>query len=360
MNYLSALNSKKIKYLILEPMISGYMLGVNEVNCFISLNSLLKSFYGYNADIIAEDLSNISFNALSSEIINIAAHYRHYFWSRHHVPTTFYIYYSTEMSDYCLNINTSYKKKYYSKRNGTSSIKEYNTINTIIEKNYELINIISEYLPNIFFINTGTFESSATPQFLLDKNINKDMDGVLNLVLTADKIDFQLCTNHNTLVINVDSDLSKLITKDKLLETLFGSKKSPKKMEISPYFYVPMLSIIGYKSYDIDGIRGYGPIATYKRIGNLIDNGSIENIEYKSMDKVSKLISPKFPLDADKINNNFKILSYKNLSNNITKKEFINIKKQLVNKSDNMSLMSINDKYYRKNPLMLIELMEGE
>ena len=81
--YRSILNSKKIKYNILKELVQPYLNDVDEISCFLSLNSVLKTFYSLKPDQVAESLDVSPQNALSSEIINIIAHYRHFFWSRY-------------------------------------------------------------------------------------------------------------------------------------------------------------------------------------------------------------------------------------------------------------------------------------
>lgn len=355
--YQSILNSKKIKYSILKDIIQPKLIGVMEINIFISLNSILKTFYSLKPDEVAESLQITKPNSLSSEIINIIAHYRHFFWSRFGIPSNYYIYYSDEMCNYCCSINKNYKSDYYDKRKGLSDIKEFITINEVINRNLSLIEILTEYLPNVYFINTKTFEPSALPQLLIDKNKQKEY--IHNFILTNDSMDYQLCNNPYTSIISLNADRSRIIDQNNLMQVIMKKTKSENRnliTNVSSFFYVPVYSIAGFKKYNITGIKGHGPLRSLKKINKLIEDDLLSNICYNNMNEISDLLN----LDKKLLNNNFKILSLKNISINISNKEFINIKKQLNNKSDNMSLLEINNKYYKSNPLMLIELMEGE
>ena len=353
--YRSILNSKKIKYNILKELVQPYLNDVDEISCFLSLNSVLKTFYSLKPDQVAESLDVSPQNALSSEIINIIAHYRHFFWSRYGISSNYYIYYSDEMCNYCTSINIDYKKDYYEKRMGMSDVKEYITINGVIEQNLGLIEILTEYLPNIYFINTKSFEPSALPQLIIDKN--KPKKNCHNFILTNDQIDYQLCNNPFTTVISLNSDHSKVISTNNLISNFIKKSKtiSVSSNKLDSNFFVPILSISGYKKYNINGLKGYGTVKVVKELNKLLLEDKISNIKYSSMDELIPLFKY-----AKTLNDNFKILSLKNISNNISNLEFINIKKQFTNKSDNLSLMDINAKYYESNPLMLIELMEGE
>ena len=358
--YRSLINHKKIKYSILKELIAEYMVGVKEVNCFLSLDMILKTFYSIKPDEVSESLASANPNALSSEIINVVAHYRHYFWSRYHVPSNYFIYYSFDMADYCCEHCLTYKESYYNKRMGNTEIQEYKIINENIEFNLNLIKLITEYLPNIYFINTGSLEPAVLPQLLISKN--KPKETIHNFVFTTNKNEYQMVNNPYTTVISVNGDDSKVYTSHNLMYSLVkGTKDADARKEIirkvSSKFYIPTLAISGYKSYDIKGCKGYGTVKVLKLISKLLKENKISDIDYTTLDDILQY----FPnSDIQLINNNYYVLNLKNLVQNISNKEYINIKKQINNKSDNMSLMEINSKYYESNPLMLIELMEGE
>ena len=358
--YRSLINYKKIKYTILNELVMEKLKGIQEVNCFISLDSILKSFYTIKPDIVAESLSQAKPNALSSEIINVVAHYRHFFYSRYGISSNYFIYYSFDMADYCCERNLDYKSTYYNKRMGNSEVKEYRTINENIEHNIELIKIITEYLPNIYFIDTGSLEPACFPQIIMNKNKKKPY--IHNFIMTSNKNEFQMVNNKYTSVIYLNSDNSKLYDKNNLIATLVKDAKSSDFRKdviknIGSELYVPILAFCGYKSYDLKGQKGCGNISILKKLLPLVKENKISNIEYTTLDDILQFF-PKF--DAELINKNYEILNLKNLANNISNKEMLNLKKQISNKSDNMSLMEINSKYYEENPLMLIELMEGE
>ena len=357
--YQAILNSKKIKYdilnILLQPVLDKKY---DEIVCYINLNSILKNFYGMKPDEVADDLMNIAPNALSSEIINIAAHYRHFFYSRYGLSSTFFFYYSVEMCDYCCEINSSFKRSFYEKRMGMHKINEYQIINEKIDTNLNFMSIITEYLPNIYYINTHGFEPYALP-YLIIKKMKSSSSKIANIILTNELIDFQLVNYSNTYVVNLLSDRSKLITKTNLMTTLM--KKSTKRnltVDIpSRRFFIPCLALAGYKKWDLTGVKGMAQVGSIRLISKLLKNGDISDRVYLSMDDFLPFIKEEF---HDRVQNNFKVLSYKNIAKNITNKEFIIIKKQMVNRNDNMSLLEINNKYYESNPLMTIELMEGE
>ena len=270
------------------------------------------------------------------------------------MPTNFFIYYSDMHNSYSKNINPLYKENYYNKKDINSY--EYGNINKNIQKNMHLATILSEYLPNIYIINTKTLEPSVLPYFIINKNNN--IEKLTNLILTNNRLDFQLVNLPNTFILELKSDESKIIDNNNLMEKLLSKSKSKNNTILDSSFYTSVLSVCGIKEFNIDGINGCGPIKTINKIEKAISQNIITNDS----------ISSKFNITGEKIfngygkliKNNYNIINYENLYKNISPKEKYNILQSLKNKSDNMSLIEINKVYYENYPLMLIELMEGE
>ena len=136
------LNMYKIKYTELDKLIqfkSGACL-----NIFINLNSILNSFYQPKIAASAlRDLSGKRVLAFSSEIINIIAHYRHYFWKYYKVPTTFYVYYSGDnIPIKNKKFNIDYMKFQTIRRSENNP--EFGQMNQLFNRNIKLIKMIIE------------------------------------------------------------------------------------------------------------------------------------------------------------------------------------------------------------------------
>ena len=77
------LNSKKIKYVILEELVKKLPQDTDELNIFINADSIFKSFYNPSIKEQLNAIKNENKYLLSSEFITIIAHYRHFFYSRY-------------------------------------------------------------------------------------------------------------------------------------------------------------------------------------------------------------------------------------------------------------------------------------
>jgi hypothetical protein len=247
-----------------------------------------------------------------------------------------------------------YKQKYWEKRSPLNL--EFKSLNNIINENIELSNILSEYLPNIYFINTRSLEPGVLP-YLIIKNNQKEKS--INIIMTNNIIDFQLANLDRTSIITLKSDNSEFFKKKGLIKSLLNNSKKKNSSTLSSNFYIPVISMSGHEPYNLSGIKGIGKIKAINQLEKALENKIIVDTKFQTMIPILKALNYN-QSDIDLIENNFKSLSYDNLALQVTPKQFDNIKSQIENKSDNESLMEINNKYYKKYPIMLIELYEGE
>lgn len=351
------LNSKKIKYSVLEPLIlKNIPKDTQEINIFISVDSLIKQFYNPKINETINALDSEDKFLLSSEIINVIAHYRHFFYSRYNMPTNYFLYYSGAKSFYNLTKDENYKKDYYEKC--ISSKSEFYNLNKMIKKNLELANLLSEYLPNIYIIDTKSLEPSVLPYYII--NNNQGVNGLTNLILTTNQVDYQLANLDRTFIVNLKMDESEIINKDNLMKKLLKTSKIKDNTPLDSNFYLTTLAISGFKPFNVEGLKGYGYTKVVSKLEKAITNGKIvnDNLSANLLLTANQLFTEQKQINT--IKKNYKILSYENLFKNISPKELDNINNQINNKSDNMSLLEINRLYYERYPLMLIELMEGE
>jgi hypothetical protein len=347
------INSKKTKYSILQPLVEKNLpKDTKELTVFISLECILKQFYNPRVNETINSLEIPEKHLLSSELINIVAHYRHFFWSRYGVPSTYFVYYSSERATYNILESEGYRKNFYEKR--VDNTLEYGNLNKMVRKNLDLANLLSEYLPNIYFIDTKDFDPSALPHFILRNNQG---DGITNIVLSNNVIDYQMVNNDRTFAITLQGDNSSVIRRENLMELFLKDSKKKSSTVLSSHLYIPVYAISGHKTFNVDGIKGMGKLKTIALLEKALANGEISNGIHKTMEPISRLFDKG---DSKLINSNFNVLDYGNLCGHITPKQLDNIRMQIDNKSDNQSLMEINHQYYEKYPLMLIELMEGE
>ena len=175
--YGSFVKMNKLEQLVYNTYSNTSIAAATELNVFIDLYSVLKSIF---SESYRTDISD--YTAITSGVINMCSHYRSFF-KRLSVRTKFYLIFSFNTCD----INEKFVAGYNSEFKKKSQIKMFNSV---AMDNFELLDILCPYLPDIFFIKSPrNYESSVVIANLIE-TIN---DGNPNLIISRDLYPLQLC-----------------------------------------------------------------------------------------------------------------------------------------------------------------------
>lgn len=147
----------------------------NQLNIYIDLYGLYRTIYSRSFRTNITDY--VSF---TSCIVNMCAHYRAFF-KRMGVYTKIFLISSFNTPSSILSTIPDYNKTMVEKR-------QNQVIAEMMSFNFDLLKIISPYLPDIFFLETE-FESSVLMYELMTRESN-----VPNLIISTDLYPLQLCT----------------------------------------------------------------------------------------------------------------------------------------------------------------------
>lgn len=211
------LGTNYIRYERLVDMVNKAFVGssANTVNVYIDLYSMLKPLYnnqGYNIE---------DYIKLTSNIINICAHYREFFRTRYRVESKFFIVYSKNVP----YINNQFCYEYNAKNN--HAFNSNKLIDDMIANNIELLETLCPYLPDIHFIK-GDFESSVIMYDIICRN--ELIDNSPHIVLTKDIYAYQLVATRDNVIIfrpkkSKGMDISYFINKNNLLYSYLTERK---------------------------------------------------------------------------------------------------------------------------------------
>lgn len=172
------IGSSYIRYDRLSEIIKSAFVGsdAETINLFIDMYSILKPLYK-NQVYDIEDYTKVT-----SNIINICAHYRDFFKTRYGVYTNIYLINSN-------NTNPLNKKLYCGYNESNENNLNNHMIKDMINNNINLLNILCPYLPDIHFINsqyeTGVVIYDIISRLELENNHP-------NIILTKDIYNYQL------------------------------------------------------------------------------------------------------------------------------------------------------------------------
>lgn len=147
-------------------------------------------------DLYEPSLEVKTMSIITSTMVNLCAHLRSYYWTRHHVNTNIFLVYS--------DLSVPYNKTFYPQYNAGNDLKVNANprITEFIDYNMGLLDTLCPYLPDVYFVR-GVYEPSV---IILDLIFKEEASGNMapNLVFTRDDIAMQLpaCHPNTTVFLN--------------------------------------------------------------------------------------------------------------------------------------------------------------
>nr|DAK54540.1 MAG TPA: hypothetical protein [Caudoviricetes sp.] len=349
------INSFNVKYSILDKEVSEKLKEGNRANIYISMESILSYFF--TPSII--EYSNSGkidriYEWLAPLLINIGAHYRHYFYSRWNVSTNI-IFYDTDFNS---TNNITYCPEYNNTNLNTIHKQENANIMQFINHNLKSFKEISNYIKDFSYIKLNKTEGGLIPYHIISENSNSDL---IHIVITRNLLDFQLINMKNTFILLVNKDKSVIVNKENIYEELLKKDKVIYRpsINISSEFITLLLPIVGVKSRSISGFKGCRLANTLRKVEKKIKDGMLVNgkmVDFRLFNDILGLND-----DAYKLCNNI----YRAISYSFQYKMLDEYQKKTINDMmniyipNNQDLMYLNEHVYKTNEMKLSYLKEG-
>lgn len=351
-NFMVCFNILKIRYPEYDSSIdsSEFLQPDDKINVFISFESLLNNICCIK-DVDKKMILERDFQTImTANILNIAAHYKKFF-RQNKLETRIFIYGTDLSSDSFVNYkyNDEYRSYYLMKymNNPRYSYLGEQLVSKILPDTQK----ISEFLPQVYFINGTNIEGSLIPYIIseMDKSYK-------NLIITSDIYDTQYQLMDNFLCHYIrksvnGSAISRSI--EKTLNLLFNDKVDEDySIFNSAQYYMLLLSCVGDKKRSIEPIKGLG----VKTIMKLIKRGLSEKIITEKTDNIELLKDIVSEDTRDELLNNFNCINLKEQYKLLSKENIFNIEKQMIDRFDNSSLLQLNSTRFYIHQLMLEQL----
>lgn len=175
--YGSFVKMERMQQLTINTFSNTSIASATKLNVFIDLYSVLKSIFSehYRTNIT-------DYTAITSGIINMCSHYRSFF-KRLSVQTKFYLVFSFNTCDINRKFVAGYNEEFMRKS-------QIPLFNKLAMDNFELLDLLCPYLPDIFFVKSPRNYESAIVIANLIEMLN---DGCPNLIISKDLYPLQLC-----------------------------------------------------------------------------------------------------------------------------------------------------------------------
>ena len=176
--YRSFVKYDRLQNIVYETFSNTSIANATELNIFIDLYSIMHAIFSEKNRVIINNYTDIT-----SCVINMCAHYRAFF-RRIGVKTKFFLIFSFNICDINRKFVAGYNESFYRKITTVDIFRE------TAMNNFELLDLLCPYLPDIFFIKSiRNFESAVIIASLIDK-LNSPIP---NLIISKDIYPMQLC-----------------------------------------------------------------------------------------------------------------------------------------------------------------------
>lgn len=244
---------------LLGPIIRTHR--IHTVNVYINLDDVLHRLHNPQID---KDLTVSTSNTivrLTSDIINLAAHYREYMMREGWTPKIYLFYTSSTKGPFRNNVYRESYRDHFKNINSPTN-QNYAHLNMAIPGALSLVKSIVQYIDGIYLIDSSFIEPSVAPMIL---NFMDSAD--FNFVVTRDEYDYQYVTYPDWAIIYADSEEEKsnVITSANLWNFIGTREKIDKEkfsLNYQAALYPFALSIIGNKYRGIPKVRkcGWGTV----------------------------------------------------------------------------------------------------
>ncbi len=348
------LNEHKIRYDLLHKFVASHFKEGRKLNIYINLDSIFKRFYKPATVECIHDMNEREKMEMTSAVINLVSHYRHFFWSYYQVPTRFYFYFANQAPYINQRFHPGYMEDTMEAKR--TDHPDYGGVNRTILLNMKYISMISIYIKDCYCIPNNGIEPALIPYHIMRKD--KDNTDICHLILTKDEFDYQLLNAaKNTLVLRMKYLDSYMINKEEIYDERLSKIKYRPETPFNPKLYSLLLAFSGVKSRSIKAIKGYGFVNTMKKLDKAFRAGILPNKYMTDMMTVCDAID--FLEMYGEVKDRFTAIDLKTSYKMLSPGALEGIELCLLDRYDNSSIMELNDTYFRNNPIELIRLEEG-
>lgn len=230
------------------------------VDIFIDMHSMIKDIFGTGKKM--EDNINFTYantSVLSSSIINLCAHLRQYYYTRHKVWAVFYIVWAWNKPQNVINAIPEYNAH-------RIMAEDAKTIQrSLVEENVQILKTLCPFLPDIYFINGGNYETMTVIGSLIS-NYGRGRKGIPSIIYSRDPFGY-LAVDKLPLTFlfrpkkSNHEDKSYMVSKTNLIDTYLKEelKQVPYDADYDPNKFHEYMAYAGMRS------RGLKPALRFKQ-----------------------------------------------------------------------------------------------
>ena len=347
-------NAYKIRYNVLNPQMLPIRASrkVNSINIYINIDDFFHKLHRPDTDKEFQATGKDAPKQVVSNFMNLVGHYKN--WAvKERLNPTIYLFYTTSKTFR----NSMYIPEYRSHYNVITNQlnQDFFYVNTTMKDSFDILQIITKYIPKVYSIDSNYVEPSVVPLYLSEIN-----PADFNLLVSRDIYDLQYTYMNKWGVIIPRGEVSPLIIKGNLWDYIRAKEKIEKEFYYHPETFIWAKAILGDKYRGIPKLTrtSWKTVIKYlDEFGSSKDNNSIEILELQ-LKRLGDYISSKKIVDTD-FNNNLFCTSIKQQLDSLMEVDKIMMRQQLTDMEDTQALHQANNTIFKECPLNLQFLLRA-
>lgn len=344
-------NGYKVKYHKLDSFIRPIRTShvIKTINIFVNIDDLFRTLHRPLIDNEFQACGQNAGRQLISNLFNVLAHYR--YWAiKGRMDVKVYGVYTSSMRKFKNNIHLpEYRKKFRENNEPTNT--KYYFINEAIRSSLPLVPIISNYIPNVYMIDSKYLEPSIIPLYISNNIFKADW----NILISRDVYDLQYSYKDKWSFISPKGENSKIITRGDIWNHVNERErvfKDPIELTYDHNLYIYAKSLVGDTYRNIPRLRRIGWKTLFKYLDEIKDEYGDNDISIPARNHLVELIKNK-KIDNDEMNNNIYSTNIEMQVGAMMEIDKTVIDSQLIDIPDYTSLKEMNDLKFSQYPLNL-------
>lgn len=344
-------NGYKVKYAKLNsffrPIKSSHV--INNINIFINIDDLFRMLH---RPLINNEFQVCGHNAhkqLVSNVFNILAHYRN--WAiKERIDVKVYGIYTTAIRSFKNSIHVhDYRKKFIENNDPINS--KYYFINEAIRNSTPVIPVISNYIPNVYMIDSKYLEPSMIPLYIADNVYKADW----NILISRDTYDIQYSYKDKWTFISPKGENSRHISRKDIWDYVNVKErvyKEPVELTYDHHLYIYAKSLVGDTYRNIPRLRRIGWKTLFSYLDKIKDEYGENDISITAQNYLLELLQNK-KISSDELNSNIYATNIDIQMDSMMEIDRASIDSQLMDIPDYENLKQMNKIMFGRYPLNL-------
>jgi hypothetical protein len=346
-------NTYKIRYNVLTPQMLSIRASrkIHTINIYINVDDFFHKLHRPDTDREFQTTGKSASKQFVSNLINLAAHYKHWAIKEHLSPNIYLVYTTSKVFRNSMTLKGY--RDYYEKITDINN-PNFFYVNTVMSDSFSILQIVAKYIPRVYGIDSNYIEPSVIPLYL-----SKEKPADFNLLISRDNYDLQYTHLDKWGVIIPTGEVSPLIVSGNLWNHIQVKEKiTEKEFYYHPETFIWAKSIIGDKYRSIPKLTrtSWKTVIKYLKDFSSMHNNSVEILELQ-LRKLADYITQKKIEDTD-FNHNLYCTSVKQQLDSLMEVDKIMISQQLTDMEDMQSLYHANNTIFKEYPLNLLFLLQ--